>query len=51
MYRVSIELYVSVTNTKGDATLVTEHIYFGHLMLYIFLSDVIFVNAVNVIIL
>ena len=47
-------LYVSVTNTKAYVTLVTEHIYFGHLMLYIyeyFLSDVIFVNVVNVIIL
>ena len=41
-------LYVSVTNNAN--TLVTEHIYFGHLMLYFFLSDVIFVNVVNVII-
>ena len=44
-------LYVSVTNTKAYATLVTEQIYFGHLMLNIFLFDVIFVNVVSVIIL
>ena len=30
-------LYVSVTNTKAYATLVTEHIFTGYVLFYLFL--------------
>ena len=44
--------YMSVTNTKAYATLVTEHIYFGYVIvifLFSFLFDKLLVNIVNVI--
>ena len=34
---ITCHLYVSVTNTKAYATLVTEHIYFGYVLFYFFL--------------
>ena len=46
-----IVLYVSVTNTKAYATLVTEHNFSGYVLfnLFLFVFHVISVNVNNVI--
>ena len=46
-----IVLYMSVTNMKASATLVTEHNFSGYVLfnLFLFVFHVIFVNVDNVI--